>query len=267
LNLPNDIPFSLLKAAPNLGAENCDFEALINSIRLEETKQKTKYNVIILDTLARVIPGRDENSSKDAGLFVSAVEKLSRALNALIIVVHHSGKNADAGLRGSSAFVGAADTIISIKNYSDYHWVQIEKQREGASEYGFSFKLKQVEIGTDNDEAVTTCVISDVTCLQPSNEAFINNKKQQRSTKYGSKFNQLFNETVELDNRDFVLEDGTRVKGVLKSVLIEKFQDSYPNNKRESNIKAFSRCIQTSQEKGCLNVTSVDVRDLIYKLP
>lgn len=62
--------------------------------------------LLVVDTMARTMLGGDENSARDVGLFIDAVDRL-RAGN-LSLVVHHSGLD-ESRERGSSALRGALD--------------------------------------------------------------------------------------------------------------------------------------------------------------
>ena len=68
--------------------------------------------MFVIDTLARCTGGGDENSASDMGRFVSACDVLRGSFGATVLAVHHSGKTADAGMRGSTALHGAADTEL-----------------------------------------------------------------------------------------------------------------------------------------------------------
>jgi DNA-binding NarL/FixJ family response regulator len=81
---------------------------LLNFIQMIEQHQPT---LVIIDTLARSAVGMDENSARDMGSFVAAVDRLRIALNAAVLVVHHTGKSGD--MRGSTALYGAADSVIA----------------------------------------------------------------------------------------------------------------------------------------------------------
>lgn len=69
--------------------------------------------LVIFDTLARCIPGGDENSAKDMGLAVRSANLIQRTLNTAVNWVHHSNR-AERGERGSGALRGASDVIIEI---------------------------------------------------------------------------------------------------------------------------------------------------------
>jgi hypothetical protein len=70
--------------------------------------------MVVFDTYARSIVGGDENSAKDAGEAVDAIDRLRFDLQTAVVVVHHLGK-AGASERGSGALRGAADTMILLE--------------------------------------------------------------------------------------------------------------------------------------------------------
>jgi RecA-family ATPase len=74
--------------------------------------QEHEPELVVIDTLARSAEGLEENSAKDVGRFVGACDRLRRALDTSILVVHHTGKAGT--IRGSSALYGAADCVLSL---------------------------------------------------------------------------------------------------------------------------------------------------------
>jgi hypothetical protein len=69
--------------------------------------------LIVVDTLARCMVGGDENSAKDVGLFINALDELAKPYNAARLVIHHTGKSGD-DERGSTALRGASDTMLKL---------------------------------------------------------------------------------------------------------------------------------------------------------
>jgi RecA-family ATPase len=90
---------------------------------------------IVIDTLARSIPGAEENSSRDMGEVICAVDELRRETSAMALLVHHTGKDGEAE-RGSSALRGAADVVIKcgIKP-SDSHLVSLSCKKMKDAEH------------------------------------------------------------------------------------------------------------------------------------
>jgi hypothetical protein len=85
--------------------------------------------LIVFDTLARMMLGGDENSARDAGLAVEQLDHIRRRTGAAILAVHHSGKNGEAGARGSSAFEAAADTVLAVEAADGSITISCSKQK------------------------------------------------------------------------------------------------------------------------------------------
>ncbi len=79
---------------------------------------------VIFDTLARCTVGADENSAKDMGLIVENLDRVRDHSAGHVMVVHHAGKDVTRGMRGSSALLGAVDTVIAIEG--DTHSMQVK---------------------------------------------------------------------------------------------------------------------------------------------
>lgn len=85
--------------------------------------------LFVFDTLARCIPGGDENSAQDVGRAIAATDYIRRETDASVLVLHHTGKN---GLseRGSSALRGAADVMFSLKDADGVLTLSAEKCKD-----------------------------------------------------------------------------------------------------------------------------------------
>jgi hypothetical protein len=70
-----------------------------------------KPKMVIIDTLARAMAGWDENTAKDATKTTMKMEWLARELDAFVLAIHHTGKDAERGARGSSAWHGNVDAM------------------------------------------------------------------------------------------------------------------------------------------------------------
>ena len=87
--------------------------------------------LIIVDTLARSFGGGNENAPQDMGEFIQGCDDLMHEFGATVLVVHHTGKDAQSGARGHSSFFGALDTSMTLKKIGD-HDIQLtcEKQKD-----------------------------------------------------------------------------------------------------------------------------------------
>ncbi|MEY8141208.1 AAA family ATPase [Falsihalocynthiibacter sp. CO-5D18] len=112
--------------------------------------------LIIVDTMARSMGAGDENSARDVAQFVSSCDFIRERTGAHVLIVHHTGKNVQAGARGSSALRAAVDTEISIFD----HKIFSTKQRDMEISKHLFFDLQSVALGVDQDGvSVTSAVV------------------------------------------------------------------------------------------------------------
>jgi hypothetical protein len=135
---------------------------LIASI-LAWSKAHGAIDVVIIDTLSATLPGGNENSGEDMGLVLSHCKFLHKQTGALVVLIHHSGKDATRGARGWSGLRAAADAEIEILRNGDYRTANVTKMKDGSDGETFAFKLKVIPLGEDADgEEESSCVIEHV---------------------------------------------------------------------------------------------------------
>lgn len=132
-----------------------DVAALVQSI-----EEEGGADLIIIDTLARAMPGADENSSVDMGRVIEGCGALQRAIGGLVLVVHHAGKDASKGLRGHSSTLAAADVVIEVIRSGDQRSWRIEKSKDDVDGEAHGFRLEAVSLGEDEDgDEISSCVV------------------------------------------------------------------------------------------------------------
>jgi KaiC/GvpD/RAD55 family RecA-like ATPase len=144
----------IVLAAPNF-LEQDDIAEVIAEIR-----KFGDVSTIIIDTLAQVTPGANENASEDMGRALANVKLLHRATGAMPLVVHHAGKDLSKGSRGWSGLKAAADVQIEVLRHEDGHReIVIEKMKDGEDGLRWPFKLEVVDLGFDSDgDPISSCV-------------------------------------------------------------------------------------------------------------
>lgn len=142
------------------------------------TKQVGQYYgqppvMVVIDTLYHYFGDGDENSSKDMRIFTKALGQYREAFPDLhVMLIHHSGKAADKGMRGSTALPGAIDTTLRVTRVDDATNgdLYVEKQKDGRDAYSIPFKLAEVEVVRfDGEEQVhsSTCIVEQNTDGKP----------------------------------------------------------------------------------------------------
>jgi hypothetical protein len=84
-------------------------------VALYEIVEAQRPIFVVLDTLARHMPGGDENSFQTVSVVVETLDHLKRLTQGTILPVHHSGKDEAQGARGHSALKGALDAELSVR--------------------------------------------------------------------------------------------------------------------------------------------------------
>lgn len=143
--LPSDSPsMSVIAEAPNL-FDIPDSQALIDAIK------PTGAKVVVIDTLHSSMMGGDENSAKDMGIVLGNCRKLASAIDGFVILIHHVGKDAARGVRGSSSISGAMETEIELKVEEDgLRVAEIRKQKDGDSNIKWQFRLQPKMVAGPN---------------------------------------------------------------------------------------------------------------------
>jgi hypothetical protein len=123
-----------------------------------------KCGLIVVDTLSAVFGGGGENSPDDMGQLVNNLLIIAKKTGATIILIHHSGKDEKAGLRGHTKLIGGIDTSIELRSVErqgkEIKEFSTPKQRSDRKAYKNKFILDVIELGKDEDgDPVTTCSV------------------------------------------------------------------------------------------------------------
>jgi hypothetical protein len=183
--------------------------------------------VIVIDTLAQSAPGSDENSSAHMGMIISNAQLLQRMTNSLVVLIHHTGKDASRGARGHSSLYAALDAALEVKRtQGGLEWLSA-KVKDGSSGNATSFRLERVVLGKDEDgDEISSCVaVGDLFRKPPLTQPSGKNQKavlEALLLKFGAGTTVAIDEA--LDIAKTVLTDQTtntaqRAKEALKGLL------------------------------------------------
>jgi len=81
---------------------------------LAEVVAELRPVLVVIDTYARSTLGLEENATKDTGIVIAHLDMIRTAADCCVMIVHHSGKNIEAGARGNSSLKGAMDTEVEL---------------------------------------------------------------------------------------------------------------------------------------------------------
>jgi hypothetical protein len=83
------------------------------------------------------------------GRFISGCDAIREGVKCALLGIHHAGKDETKGARGSSAFLGALDTLVRVKREEDKQnlTLTIEKQKDDDEGAPIHLQAVKVEIG------------------------------------------------------------------------------------------------------------------------
>ncbi|MGF3026952.1 AAA family ATPase [Methylobacterium aquaticum] len=164
------LPITWLGAVGNL-ANPAEVAALQPRIQAAERRFRERFGVrlglIVIDTLAAAFALKDENDAAEAQAALRNMRMLGDALGAVVLPVHHYGKTEDTGLRGSSAFRGGADAVLSVLAERNQvtgdvgrRSLNLAKTRFGQEGPIAGFELRFVQLGADADgDPFGACIV------------------------------------------------------------------------------------------------------------
>ena len=255
------VPFFIYSQAVNL-RQFKERKALIEWVE-DIAHQGEPISMIIFDTFSRCIGGGDENNPKDMGAAIAGADEIRVKTNSTVLLVHHSGKDIERGMRGHNSLLGATDTVIQIKKEEGYSVAKVEKQKDGPDGEKFFFKLQPVTLGYDaDDDEVTSCVVNYMTEDEVTSLAEANLGRLGLSGNKLTAWRELvdtLNDVGELVEPDSPLS-GTcpeLVRVVRVAVWRDRtFKRSFGNpDKPDNQDRAFRRAMQDLQNAGYLRVS------------
>jgi hypothetical protein len=161
------LPIGIIHDAPNLLVEE-DVTELVKSIIAAGSG-----DLIVADTFAQLTPGANENSGEDMGKALRHARSIRDATGSMVLLVHHSGKDASKGARGWSGVRAAADVEFEVirPEEGDVRILRVSKQKDGRDDLSWAFKFHEVVVALDEDgEEVTSLVVIEAEMPKPSAE-------------------------------------------------------------------------------------------------
>jgi hypothetical protein len=152
----SDLPLGIMHSVPNFLLEEDvgNVAAAITAAR--------GVDLVIVDTFAQVTPGGNENSGEHMGMALRHARAIKDETGAMVLLVHHSGKDASKGARGWSGIRAAADVELEVIRPEEgvTRILRTSKQKDGQDDLAWGFKLESVMVGLDEEgDAVSSLVV------------------------------------------------------------------------------------------------------------
>lgn len=212
-----------------------------------------RCDLLIVDTLAMAFGDGNENDAQDMTQFLKQVKTLAERLGCHVLLVHHPGKDATRGARGSSTLRAAVDTEIeiAIDNSTGIRTATITKQREGPTGLSVAFELERVTLGEDDDgDQATSCVVRQASSDVSTRRAPIIGHNQvafQALQEIARSSGTTSTQAEEQDPPPVVV-----TVQVWKDAFLQKL--THNGSKADSNIKAFKRAAHWLMDEGYVRI-------------
>jgi len=132
---PRRLGRRLGETARGHGADDCtpvyyaslamlDLTQDIGALELEALIVDRGAGFVVIDALADIMPGADENAVKDTQPVFRRLRDIAERTGAALVLIHHANKNG--GYRGSSAINGAVDLLLFNKSEEDSPTITFE---------------------------------------------------------------------------------------------------------------------------------------------
>ncbi len=168
------VPFVVMPVAAQL-LEPAERAKLIRTI--DEAKRLLDFEIglTIVDTVSRSIAGFDENGQETMSAFVKGCDDIKAHTGGAMVAVHHSGKDKDRGMRGSTVLLGACDAAIRLSKDNGIVTMSFEKQKDAEEQSPLYFALEQVawNTGTQDDPGLDFTTLVPVRASAPGNNSGI----------------------------------------------------------------------------------------------
>jgi hypothetical protein len=159
-----DLPLSFVPESVNFLSSPEDLAAAVDAVAVEAAHHGIDIGLVVIDTLARAMPGGDENGPQDMTAVIRNMDRLRASTGAHVMLVHHLGKDASRGARGHSSLLGAVDTELTLtKEHGDHNGeMKVTKQKDLEPWHEpVPYVLKQISFGLHDQwgEPRTSCTV------------------------------------------------------------------------------------------------------------
>ena len=137
-------------------------------IILEMRKTRNNPSMIIYDTLSEANQGARENNIDDMKAVFRRLRRIVKECNCFVMVLHHFGKNIEAGGRGGSNQFASLDTEITLEETEDGFSARDTKQRDLPKHpKPLYFQGREIELQNEGGKKFTGIIIVEAEASSP----------------------------------------------------------------------------------------------------
>jgi hypothetical protein len=237
----------------NMARNDTETKALLE--RIKQIASEPQYAglpvVTVIDTVSTALKGAKEDEV-GLGAFISNSILIAAETDGVTLVIHHTGKDATNGPRGSYVTIGNSDAVTRVEENEGGTGGSIitEKMRDGPKDLFWTFERRVETLGKNQyGSDITSCYIE-----LTSEPKFLKRTAQGKRGKGDIAFDEAFNEQCHAHGFDYNVDGDSRVKvrAVAMPHLREEFNRRYATgesgeDRSTSKIRtAFGRALTAS---------------------
>jgi len=270
----------VIRAALNLRSSADDFDLLMASIKDLMEKTGVQFELVQIDTLARAFGAGNENNSEDMAAFIHNTGRIQRMLGCSLMVVHHSGKNILAGLRGHSSLLGAVDTQLELmkvdatpnlaSQVAGSGILTVSKQKDGETGVKIGFEMVKVEIKASalgiSDAQISLAVRASDEAMQQQAQADSVKHQDKPRTLYGNQLAAFESIQTALEKNGHMTNVGEERH---KTVMLAEWREEFVKRKADSKsiYTDWDRGKRAMFDKGLVGYHKTSVGEYCWIMP
>jgi hypothetical protein len=230
--------------------------------------------VVIIDTIAAAFDLQNENGNSEAARCCRQLQRISRALGAFVLGVHHYGKAQEAGLRGGSAWRAGVDVVLAVLADRDEttgntknRRLVLTKNRDGLEGPIGGFDLLFIELDRDDDGDPVGA-----SAVEPSGNVPAVRTQFKKEAIADQAFRLSFDACLLSSGTEHAVKgNGPIVTAVPLESVREEFYRRYPSGKRDpkkaadAKRAAFNRALKKCLDSWTYTTEAIGESELVWK--
>jgi hypothetical protein len=268
-----EVPIAWVKQMPDFSTSE-GVTKLARELRAISKHFQTKFGVrlglVFVDTVSASFDIKEETDNAEAARVCKVMRRIGEATGAIVVPIHHYGKNAGVGLRGASAWRANADFVLSVMADIDPQTVDVSnrqlaiaKDRDGSQGPLTPFTLKWVELGVDDrgNPLGTMVAVAEQSNVKPASQ-WPPSLSVFRQALIAALLDSGFEDRPFADGPVLKVVDVKWVKNEFAKIC---HADSETEEGRQEAVrKQFSRKLNDAQQRKLVGVRVTDDRTLIW---
>jgi hypothetical protein len=128
-----------------------------------EAAAGTTPKLVLLDTLGAACAGISQDDAHQVNAVMDQLSSVSHRFGCAVVALHHVGKDARRGMRGSAVLQDRADAVVRLTPEGARITARCEKMRNGPSGATMRFRLAEATVL----DGLKTCKVADLEMVPP----------------------------------------------------------------------------------------------------